>query len=125
MIWSRTVPGTRWKLCSTQPKSFRRSAGGGLRSGDALQQHSPLLGGVKTQQQLEHGALAGAGAAGQGDLFPLRHLKAEMAEDGFLFIIAEGHVPQLPVPEAEMPPRRGTRTERPGPMWICRRPPGR
>ena len=30
-----------------------------------------------------------------------------MAEDGFLLIIAEGHVPQLPVPEAEMPPVGG------------------
>ena len=27
-----------------------------------------------------------------------------MAEDGFLFIIAEGHVPQLPVPEAKLAP---------------------
>ena len=60
-----------------------------------MQQYGSLLGGVKPKQKFEHGALAGACAAGQRDLFPHFHLKAEMAKHGLLFIIAEGHVPQF------------------------------
>ena len=67
--------------------------------------HPARFGPVQAQQQLEHGALTGTGAAHQHDLLALLHGHGEVVQD-MLFPIAEGHMTKLHVAPGSVLPLR-------------------